>query len=792
MTEQRPPQDSPIGPDDEGSVYDISAPTPPAGIALGVPKSEPAFLRPKLVDGNLDLDAPAPDELVQLADGLGVATEFKDWKGKQVPVATRTICGVLEALDMPVRTGVHVRAALAELRRRPWMKMLPDVTVVREGDSTVVPVHIDAELPLHRLEVRLETEDGSLLTLPLAADQPAPDEARATFDGRTLRRVNFLVLSDIPIGYHTLWARYQPQARHPGSENPAATDETFRPFIVTPRRLELPAPVAESRAWGFMTQLYSVRSSRSWGLGDLGDLAELTGWSARAGGADFVLVNPLHAAEPIAPMTPSPYLPTTRRFFNPVYLRVEDIPEVAYLASTERAIIEWQAEAMRALNTDPRELDRDAVWEAKSAALQTVFEFPRSRERQASFEAYCVREGQGLEDFATWSALAERYGLPAADWPAHLRDPHGEAVAHVREELADRVEFHRWLQWCLDQQLARVAEVARDAGMSVGVVHDLAVGVHPDGADAWALSDVLAMGVTAGAPPDAFNQQGQDWSQPPWRPDRLAELGYAPYRDMLRTLLRHAGALRIDHILGLFRFWWVPEGNSPADGTYVRYDHEAMIGLLALEAQRAGCFVVGEDLGNVEPSAREYLKERSVLGTSILWFERNYEGDGKPLPPEAWRELCLATVTTHDLPPTAGYLAGEHIELRERLGLLTRTYEQEAAIDAAERQDVLTQLTRLGLLKIGPTERDKVEALHVFLTMTPSKLIGVQLADAVGDRRTMNQPGTNDEYPNWRLPMADGVGQPVLLDDLMDSARVLGLVRTIDSRLHPNDWIEPA
>jgi len=818
VTEQRPSRTSPespdeqasiVGPDDEGSVYDISAPTPPAGIALGSTwpstgpddqpdhggesaqdGARPGFTRPKLHDGDLDLDAPAPDELVELASALGVATEYKDWQGELVPVATRTLCGVLEALEMPVRTGVHVRAALAETLRRPWEKLLPDVTVVREGDKAVVGVHIDADLPLHRLEVRLETEDGVALSLPLAGEQPTPDTARATFDGRTVRRVNYLVLGDIPLGYHRLWARYQPPARHPGSERPTTSVELTRPFIVTPRRIELPTSVADSRAWGFMTQLYSMRSSRSWGLGDLADLAELTGWSARAGGADFVLVNPLHAGEPVAPMTPSPYLPSTRRFFNPIYLRVEDIPEVGYLPSTERAIIEWQAEAMRALNTDPGELDRDAVWEAKQAALQTVFEYPRSRERQAAFEAFCRREGQGLEDFATWCALAERYGLPAADWPTHFRDPRGDAVRQVRKELADRIEFQMWLQWCLDQQLAAVAAVAREAGMSVGVVHDLAVGVHPDGADAWGLADVLAIGVTAGAPPDAFNQQGQDWSQPPWRPDRLAELGYAPYRDMLRTLLRHAGALRIDHIIGLFRFWWVPEGNSPADGTYVRYDHEAMIGVLALEAHRAGCFVIGEDLGNVEASAREYLKERGVLGTSILWFERDYEGDGKPLAPQDWRELCLATVTTHDLPPTAGYLAGEHIELRERLGLLTRSYEQEAAIDAAARQDVLDQLTALGLLKVGPTERDKVEALHAFLTMTPARLIGVQLADAIGDRRTMNQPGTSDEYPNWRLPLADATEQPVLLEDLMDAARVNGLVRTVDARLHPGDWIE--
>jgi 4-alpha-glucanotransferase len=542
----------------------------------------------------------------------------------------------------------------------------------------------------------------------------------------------------------------------------------------------LPAALQNGRAWGFMTQLYSVRSRDSWGIGDLGDLAELASWSAREHGAGFVLVNPLHAAEPVPPMEPSPYLPTTRRFVNPIYVRVEDIREVGYLPAADRAIVEWQAEAMKALNDDPAELDRDAVWAAKQGALWSVFTAPRSRARQASFEAFVEREGQGLVDFATWNALAERYGLPSADWPAHVADPRSLTVEHMRHELADRVEFHMWLQWVLDEQLSRVAEIAADAGMPIGVVHDLAVGVHPDGADTWALGDALARDVTAGAPPDAFNQQGQDWSQPPWRPDQLAALGYAPYRDMLRTVLRHAGALRVDHIIGLFRLWWVPQGHGPAQGTYVRYDHEALVGILALEAARAGAFVVGEDLGTVEPWVRDYLRERGILGTSILWFEK--DGEGRPLPPEAWRELCLATVTTHDLPPTAGYLAGEHIDIRERLGLLTRPVEEEAAVDAADREAVLGALRGLGLLGETPTERDKVEALHRFLALTPARLIGVALADAVGDRRAMNQPGTSTEYPNWRLPLADGVGQPVLLEDLMDAIRVTTLAEAVHER----------
>jgi 4-alpha-glucanotransferase len=500
-------------------------------------------------------------------------------------------------------------------------------------------------------------------------------------------------------------------------------------------------------------------------------------WAGRDLGADFVLVNPLHAAEPVGRMEPSPYLPTTRRFVNPIYIRVEDVRETAYLPVADRALVEWQAEALRARNTDPGGLDRDAAWTAKKAALETVFAAGRSPGRQADLDAFCAREGQGLEDFALWCAVAEHYGLPSSTWPEQAHDRGSGLVAELAAELADRVAFYRWLQWVADEQLAAAQAAAGRAGMRVGVMHDLAVGVHPEGADTWTLGEVLARGVNVGAPPDAFNQLGQDWSQPPWRPDALAAHGYAPYRDMLRTVLRHAGGLRVDHILGLFRLWWVPAGGSPADGTYVRYDHEALVGILCLEAHRAGALVVGEDLGTVEPWVRDYLRDRGVLGTSILWFEKDAEG--RPLRPEQWRQLCLGTITTHDLPPTAGYLAGEHIELRERLGLLTRSVEEERAVDLADREAVLAELRELGLLAPGATERETVEALHRFLVWTPCRLLGVSLADAVGDRRTQNQPGTCEQYPNWRVPLTDGAGEAVLLEDLRHRPRVVSLARTM-------------
>ena len=355
---------------------------------------------------------------------------------------------------------------------------------------------------------------------------------------------------------------------------------------------------------------------------------------------------------------------------------------------------------------------------------------------------------------------------------------------------ATSVDFHRWLQWQLDDQLTAAQATSVAAGMGLGIMHDLAVGVDPNGADAWALQDVLALGVTAGAPPDEFNQLGQDWSQPPWRPDQLANRAYEPFRALVNTLLRHAGGVRIDHIIGLFRLWWIPKGSPPTEGTYVRYDHEAMIGIVALEAHRAGAVVVGEDLGTVEPWVRDYLRERGLFGTSILWFELDRDGDGGPLPAERWREYCLSSVTTHDLPPTPGYLAGEHVRLREELGLLTRPADEELAADRRQQAAWLDELRRVGLLggDLDDTGVDQVvSALYRYLGRTPSRLLALSLADAVGDVRTQNQPGTTDEYPNWRVPLAGPDGKKLLLEGIFTDPRAAALAAVMRVAVNPAD-----
>jgi 4-alpha-glucanotransferase len=484
----------------------------------------------------------------------------------------------------------------------------------------------------------------------------------------------------------------------------------------------------------------------------------------------------LHAAEPVPPLEPSPYLPTSRRFFSPLYLRVERIPEYADLDPSSRARVDELSEEVRRTLADQDTIDRDTSWAAKRDALRIVHQVARTAGREADYQAFARREGSGLEDFATWGVLAAEHGNDFREWPEPLRDPSSPDVEELRRKHAEELDFQRWLQWVVDEQLQLAQVKAVGAGMALGVMHDLAVGVHPGGADAWRLQDGYARDVQVGAPPDPFNQRGQDWGQPPWRPDRLEEMAYQPFRELLRTVLRHAGGVRIDHIIGLFRLWWVPRGQSPETGTYVRYDHEALVGVLALEAHRAGALVVGEDLGVVEPTARDYLRSRGIFGTSILWFERE---DGRPLAAERWRELCMASVATHDLPPTAGYLNADHVRLRDRLGLLTRRLDEEVAADEADREAWLDELRDRGLLATGADTEETVRALHRDLTLTPARLLCVSLADAVGERRTQNQPGTVDEYPNWRVPLSGPDGVPLPLEDVITSRRAAALAEAV-------------
>ncbi|PEG38123.1 4-alpha-glucanotransferase [Mycolicibacterium agri] len=708
-----------------------------------------------------------PPSLAELARRYGVATEYEDWSGRQVGVPETTLVAVLAALGVAATTEAERAAALAAHDRQYWSRALPPTIVTRAGSTSSFAVHVTHG---DGVEVWIRLEDGGARSGLRQLENHTPPY---DLDGRLVGEASFELPDDLPLGYHRLHIR-------------TGSLEADTPLIVVPPRLGVPPRLDGKRTWGLATQLYSVQSKRSWGAGDLTDLTDLAVWSAAKYDAGYILVNPLHAAAPTAPMEPSPYLPTSRRYVNPLYLRPEAIFEFADVRHRRR--IRKARAALREHSRRNALIDRDAAWRAKRAALKSIYRVERSAGRELAYEAYRQREGRSLDDFAVWCALAEIHGPDWHQWPEQFAHPASSAVAEFAAQHAREVDFHRWLQWQLDDQLASAQSTAVRSGMELGIMHDLAVGVDPNGADAWAMQDVLALGVTAGAPPDEFNQLGQDWSQPPWRPDQLVERGYEPFRAMVNAVLRHAGGVRIDHIIGLFRLWWIPKGAPPTEGTYVRYDHEAMIGILALEAHRAEAVLVGEDLGTVEPWVRDYLAERGLFGTSILWFEADRDGpdaSGGPLQAERWREFCLSSVTTHDLPPTAGYLAGEHVRLREQLGLLTRPVADELADDRAQQAAWLDELRRVGLLGEHPTVDEIVLALYRYLGRTPSRLLCLALVDAVGDLRTQNQPGTSDEYPNWRIPLAGPDGRRMLLENVFDDPRAHALADAMRAAVKP-------
>jgi 4-alpha-glucanotransferase len=572
----------------------------------------------------------------------------------------------------------------------------------------------------------------------------------------------------------------------------AALDRTAPPGLVPPHlaatlaaELEPGVPAMPAgRTWGFTVQLYSVRSRESWGHGDLHDLGELAVWSARDLGAGFVLINPLHAAEPTPPISPSPYLATTRMFTSPLYLRVEDIEEYRQLAAVDLSAIEVLARPLRERSTTADLIDRDAVWRAKRTALELVSKVALSPQRRAQFDAYRAERGLELQHWSAWCALAEEHGSDWRSWPARYSSPvQGLAAVRARPELQDRATFHSWLQWQCDQQLARAQRRARQAGMQHGIIHDLAVGVQAGGADAWAHPQLLVAGVSVGAPPDSFNQLGQDWGMPPWHPQQLAAAGYRPLADLFGASLRHAGGLRVDHVMGLTRLWWVPAGRRPDQGAYVSYDHEASVAALAGRAAQAGAIAIGEDLGTVDPWVRSHLADHHILGTMMLWFAS--QPDGTPLPPESWRRACMATVGTHDVPPVAGFVTGDQVTVRAELGLLSKPLERERAESRLTLDRWRAALVGQGLLPPGgppPGPAEFTVALYGYLSKTPSLLAGVSLADAVGDVRTQNIPGTSTEYPNWQIPLCDPAGSAVLLEDLGKSQLLADTVAAVQAR----------
>ena len=513
------------------------------------------------------------------------------------------------------------------------------------------------------------------------------------------------------------------------------------PRMRRPKLPHDPCAAPPERTWGWAVQLYALRSRDSWGIGDLGDLGRFGRWSKKRG-ASLLLLNPLGAQVPTLPYEPSPYYASSRRFRNVVYLRIEDVQG----AEKCQEVLQPLSAAAKALNQQ-RLIDYDQVFQLKSKALEAIFQ---AAPEPQGLGAWVKKQGQALRDVATFNALAEEYGPAWRSWPDYLRNPNTGGLEPSRRRLAERIAFHEWLQFHLDRQLAR-------ASKEIGLVTDVPVGFASDGFDAWRWQDLLAPGMRVGAPPDEFFRDGQDWGLPAFNPWKLSGARWEPFVEAIRSAGTHAAGIRLDHVMGLFRLFWIPDGMTAAQGAYVRYPAATLLAVLANESRRAHSFVVGEDLGLVQPSVRRHLRQRGSLSYRLLWFEGSE--------PRLWPRDAVAAVGTHDLPTVAGIWTGSEPEhrlhhLRERLVSMTRLPDNTAPVDVAV-------------------------AAYTELAKGRPRIVFASLEDALGVSERPNVPGTTTEFPNWRLALpaaieeietADGVNR--IIEAMRTAGRSANLSRS--------------
>jgi (1->4)-alpha-D-glucan 1-alpha-D-glucosylmutase len=681
------------------------------------------------------------DTLKTLAHACGIADAYHDIWGGHHQTTTYTRQALLTAMHFPIDEVADDPAGLlARIEAAEQQRLLPPVLVVRAGEA----ISIAHALP--GWHWRLVHEDG------------ATDHGLCATTGE-------LELSAIDaIGYHRV-------------EFSRGSATHTLPLIVVPQRCHQPAAIQDGgRIWGLTVQLYGVRSRRNWGIGDFTDLATLVELTAKAGGA-IVGVNPLHALFPHNPAHISPYSPSQRSFVNVIYLDVEAVPEFSTCQEAQRRLASAdflaRLQALRAATL----VDYVGVASAKFEILQLLFQhfLTSTGARATAFAAWRDAQGEELERHALFEALQAHFyaadsaawGWPA--WPAEYRDPAAPAVAAFAAKHAAAVTYHAWLQWLADLQLSAVTTRALACGMAAGLYQDLAVGTNPGGSEAWNWQAVLASGAHAGAPPDEINLMGQDWGLPPFVPQRLRDVAYAPFIDILRANMKHAGALRIDHVMGLMRVFWVPEGIPATEGAYVHYPFEDMLGIVALESQRNQCLVIGEDLGTVPDGFRPRLAECGVLSYHPLIFERYPDGNFHL--PADMPQQALVAASTHDLPSLRGYWHGEDLDIRADLNLfpseelrqrliVERDWDRGRLLWALEQEKLLPAGTSKDPAEMPEISSSTVTALHTYLARSPAQILVVQPEDIFGVMEQPNLPGTLEhQHPNWQRKL------PVLLED---------------------------
>ena len=702
--------------------------------------------------------------LERLAQLNGIALAYRDIWGQEHRASPQTLLDLLRAMHVEAADDVAIEAALAAHEAGRWRQVLPAAWVADPDVPAELPLCLPAPLAEAALTWRLEEEGGPVREGPCRpADLRVLERGRLS--GATCAAHAWPLPAALPHGYHRL------SLRHGESVLGRCLLIVAPPCCYQPSALQ-----GERRVWGASAQLYAVRSERNWGSGDFSDLATLLElWGTR--GAAVVGVNPLHANFPHNPAHASPYSPSSRLFLNTLYLDVEAIDEFrdseAARGLVHGAPFQARLQQLRAAER----VDYAGVAGLKRQVLELLHahfcahHLAQHTGRAQAFRAFCEARGEALQRHALFEALQERFhaedpgvwGWPV--WPPAFRAPDAPEVQRFAAEHAGRVGFYAWLQWQAELQLEAVGRRSMALGLGVGLYQDLAVSVDRAGAEAWAAQHLYAIGASVGAPPDEFNLKGQDWGLPPLIPQRLAEAGYAPFIDTLRVNMRHAGALRIDHVMALMRLYWVPGGANAAAGAYVHYPFDELLAILRLESQRNRCAVIGEDLGTVPPEVRDKLASSGVLSYRLLYFERDAEGGF--LPPAHYPRQALVAASTHDLPTLAGWWEGRDVALRAALGLFPRPElrQQQVRERAGDRARLLLALDSEGLLppgaSVNPASLPEMtpalaQALHAYLARTPSKMVLVQLEDVLGVHEQINQPGTVDAYPNWqrRLPLA--------------------------------------
>ena len=710
--------------------------------------------------------------LDRVAALLGIETEFHDALGVAHRTSDEALAALIASFGLPAEP--HEAAAAIAAAHCTKLGLAPAIVIAAEDPEPRVALRPPRGTGL--VEWRCTLEDGDERQ---GAAEPTPcgeGSARLTLP------------AGLPLGYHRL-------ALVAGNVTAEAA------LIVAPAQSHLPAQLGEgSRRWGLTTQLYSLRSGRNWGMGDFGDLRHLCSAAGKAG-ASLVGLNPLHALFAAEPRHYSPYSPSSRRHLDPLYIDVTAVPEFAHGGCVDEAALA----AARA----SRFVDHWAVAALKRPALEAIFRRFRVRELDAAgapigargqeFCDFRRERGRVLTAFATFEALHEHYyrdgrAFSWRTWPEKMRDPNSRAVADFAKAHADRVLFFAFLQWEADRQLAAAAAAGQKKGLSLGLYRDLAVGVDPNGADAWAEPELLACGTAIGAPPDALSRAGQNWGLSPVNPLRLRQRGFAPFIEALRANMRHAGVLRIDHVMLLQRLYWVPQGLPATAGAYVKYPFRELLRLVALESRRQRCAVIGEDLGTVPAGFRAAMEAAQVLSYRVVAFER--DGDGRFLQPSAYPALSAASAATHDTATIKGFWLGRDIEWRRRLGLYPD--ETAAAAEASgrrrDREQLLEALAGEGLMareRFGEFllpdgtpvyGRALGKAVLAFLSRSRSRLMLVQIEDVAGESEQANLPGSSGGHPNWRRRMAQRLDEIVDGGALQRVARLIAAGREISGR----------